>query len=173
MVSRNTQWINIYGPWAGRPWNIHFPIGAHRLALRSINTNIPILFTSSSRINDNITVRLYSQSCIHLPKTPTECHTPFQTCLMAHHYPYGITRGLIPPYLAGTILVQKVAYKKHVAVRFTLDDWQTTSEVRVKHVVSVRRFLGNWDHDAVGLSPTLLLALLPYPPGTGFPLWYA
>ena len=30
-----------------------------------------------------------------------------------------------------------VGYKKHVAVRFTLDDWQTTSKVRAKHVVSV------------------------------------
>ena len=49
-----------------------------------------------------------------------------------------------------------VAYKKHVAVRFTLDDWQATSKVRVKHVVSVlslpwevskTRMLG----DAVGL----------------------
>ena len=26
---------------------------------------------------------------------------------------------------------------KHVAVRFTLDDWQATSKVRAKHVVSV------------------------------------
>ena len=30
-----------------------------------------------------------------------------------------------------------VAYKKHVAVRFTLDDWQTTSKVRAEHVVSM------------------------------------
>ena len=30
-----------------------------------------------------------------------------------------------------------VAYRKHVAVRFTLDDWQATSKVRANHVVSV------------------------------------
>ena len=33
--------------------------------------------------------------------------------------------------------MRNVAYKKHVAVRFTLDDWQTTSKVRAKHVVSM------------------------------------
>ena len=65
--------------------------------LRSINTDIPFLFTSSSCIKDNITVRPYPLSCIHLSKTPTERHTPFQTCLMVYHHPYGITRGLIPP----------------------------------------------------------------------------
>ena len=35
------------------------------------------------------------------------------------------------------IVMQNVAYKNHVDVRFTLDNWQTTSEVRAKHVVSV------------------------------------
>ena len=59
-----------------RPWN--FPIGAR----------------PKSRINNNITVRPYPQSCIHLSKTPTECHTPFLTCLMVHHHPY---EGLILP----------------------------------------------------------------------------
>ena len=63
-------------------------------SLKSINTDIPSLFTSSSSINDNITVRPYPQSCIHLSKTRTECHTPFQACLIVHHHPYG---GLIPP----------------------------------------------------------------------------
>ena len=77
--------------------SIHFakadPSRRASTRLRSINTDIPSLFTSSS-INDNITVRPYPQSCIHLSKTRTECHTPFQTCLMVHHHPYG---GLIPP----------------------------------------------------------------------------
>jgi hypothetical protein len=41
------------------------------------------------------------------------------------------------PLLTGTLVVRNLAYHKHVAVRFTLDDWHTTSEVSARYVESL------------------------------------
>ena len=42
-----------------------------------------------------------------------------------------------PPTLRGSVLVKNVAFEKLVALRFTLDNWQTTSEVTCKFVCSL------------------------------------
>ncbi|KAF9778241.1 putative phosphatase regulatory subunit-domain-containing protein [Thelephora terrestris] len=42
-----------------------------------------------------------------------------------------------PAAIHGFLLVRNVAFEKRVALRFTLDDWQTTSEVSCKHVSSL------------------------------------
>ena len=42
-----------------------------------------------------------------------------------------------PPTLRGSVVVKNVAFEKLVALRFTLDNWQTTSEVTCKFVCSL------------------------------------
>ncbi|KAG8962893.1 Protein phosphatase 1 regulatory subunit 3D [Tulasnella sp. 425] len=56
------------------------------------------------------------------------------------HYVYLETimlPGTRPPTLRGSILVRNVAFQKRVAVRFTLDDWQTISEVSCNYSASL------------------------------------
>ena len=41
------------------------------------------------------------------------------------------------PLLIGSIILRNLAFEKHVAIRFTLDDWQTVSEVGAHYVESL------------------------------------
>jgi hypothetical protein len=41
------------------------------------------------------------------------------------------------PTVSGTILVRNIAFEKRAAIRFTLDGWQTTSEVLARHVMTL------------------------------------
>ncbi|KAJ3805900.1 carbohydrate-binding module family 21 protein [Lentinula aff. lateritia] len=55
--------------------------------------------------------------------------------------------GLDEVSIVGRVIVRNLSFQKWVAVRFTFDDWQTTSEVTAKHIES-----RNSEFDVFGFS---------------------
>jgi hypothetical protein len=75
-----------------------------------------------------------------LPTVDSDNSTPLPNASNAHANIYVEALSLPksrPAALYGSVLVRNIAFEKQVAIRFTLDDWQTTSEVLCKHVNSL------------------------------------
>lgn len=87
-------------------------------------------------------------SAIPSPDPPLYANVHLETLILPRIAP-PILRGSVlvrnigewdraAPYRSSSLLIQHLAaFAKDVAVRFTLDDWQTTSEVSCKHVTSM------------------------------------
>ena len=95
------------------------------LSSSSLGLSVP---SSSQNIVHEIDPAPHMTSAIPAPSPPPLANVHLETVTLPR------TR---PPTLRGTVLVRNLSYEKNVAVRFTLDDWQTTSEVACKHVVSL------------------------------------
>ena len=75
-----------------------------------------------------------------LPIVDADHSTPLPNSSNPHANIYIETLSLPksrPAALYGSILVRNIAFEKQVTLMFTLDDWQTTSEVLCKHVSSL------------------------------------
>ena len=75
-----------------------------------------------------------------LPTVDPDHSTPLPNTSNPHANIYIETLSLPksrPAALYGSVLFRNVTFEKQVALRFTLDDWQTTSEVICKHASSL------------------------------------
>lgn len=104
---------------------------------RAISFPFPSLYSSSL----GLSAPSSSQNVVHeidpSPQMTSPVPAPSPPPLANVHLETVTLPRTRPPTLRGTVLVRNISYEKSVAVRFTLDDWQTTSEVVCKHVVSL------------------------------------
>jgi hypothetical protein len=85
-------------------------------------------FPSSSRLIFELDGS--NTSSVPSPRLSPYAHVHLESVVLRHD-----VASNRAPALTGTLVVRNIAYQKHVAVRFTLDDWQTISEVTATHIV--------------------------------------
>ena len=129
------------------PNNVHFPEGdlasvrIFNRSARPASLSKPVdddieseTETDNSPVVAKKVFQLNTQACSKVP------HKHQQLDFYANVHLEGIqlkSSTAASPAVTGYILVRNVAFEKSVAVRFTLDSWQTTSEVSARHQASL------------------------------------
>ncbi|KAH7096817.1 putative phosphatase regulatory subunit-domain-containing protein [Auriculariales sp. MPI-PUGE-AT-0066] len=79
-------------------------------------------------LNTGLTSPVPTPSATHASGSAVSTNVHLETMQLPKTRPYT---------LVGSVLVRNVAFHKSVAIRFTMDDWQTTSEVTAHYVSSL------------------------------------